>query len=1664
MGANRTDQLLSCRVQNKTSVMESKESDLSEPVDGDIDGSPPALHEDVLSDSEDGKTPEVHPAAPVLSVVVAPKMDCDNALRSPPKLLPAVVMNKRRKSDETKTLFKPLSGSMKNTSASLSIIEAPSANPTKSTRSTRSSIDPTFAAKQRSFLNKVHNALSSAPQDDTSCESDQEAAPEEDYASDDKSPEYVPGCEVIPRRVSSLLNGGSKRRRDDSPVRKLKLATIGSTENLANSNVLEEKSLSELSPPKKRLIVSENGAEGLSDIYCWLCHREDPTLGCATCPRAYHHHCLRRPTVSHPESEWVCMECVNIIKAENQETRSKALKLLKLDKLCKLLLFAVERMRYISGAEVFEGPVDTDQFPTYLEHIINPMHLSLLEKNIKKKMYGSTEAFVADASWIVHNCIIFNSFNSKLTSVSKNILRVCKQEMAEIENCPDCYNYAYTSDENWFIQVCQKPHVLVWAKLKGFPYWPAKAMRHQSDTIDVRFFGAHDRAWVPSRDCYLYSHENPNPNAPNKIPPTQPQPRKRNPRNNLDTCIEEVEAHIKLLKERFSVFQYAPLRSAVNHKNLDGHLKAMLPEYNLLESNAATPTKVPLQKRASFELKNGSSGPSVKRMKADSSSPHHSNVMPSPAEEGNITPKVECETEEVLKIRRRLSACLKENSKDNAENDNPTHSSDNVTKENGKKAEEVEEVEKANVTVTCHTVTPGQSQIFTTPLDSPEVNSIAELRLKKKDARRGLIDRLQEKLALWTSRPQSEESCPGSSEMEQEGKDNENIENDGDRENSSDNGAELQCTVDKSETTDHTKLKRDLFAGAKIVSKESVSQILQNYNMNKNQPKVVLQKLIVGPDKSLILRDQTVNQASKIVCAPANGQEGENALNVKKIRVAEMELLPEDEEEMAADEADQQSGLESKPIQNNLAPEAADSVTSTTSSLHNTLSPIKSVFIKDVQSGLTSQKPKPDSMESEVKSSLDKATVKQSVGPIGIPPIKPTNSSINITKFSSTELESKSSSEPLSNSTISKCAGDIPIVKKAALAVAVESTVKTKAEPVSDVEEELESEDNENEVQEKCTMEVSINGKNASNIVENTVKNSDPVKTVESGLSKGSKLPQPELKVIAKSFTIRARPISDLKDIKTATPLQAKQSKLLSNQKTSSESEKPLIPTSSSLGREIGSNSDNAENLVALKSLLAKNVTVQLETPKRKVKKAVKEEETLVIIPCSSENSSAPSSVNTKSTNNIKLVESPPKTSVSPRMILSPTQRLLQGTTSILKVNKGLSSGEIKTSVSSDSPEETVRPSPPRVLIAGNITVSKPQSSAVSSALMSSAVKSPTFVTVSQAGVPIRILPKAIPLTPALAGATIQITSKSGTMSTVTTASATVDTLQVTNPRPGLRSLLTTVSPSAFESGGRVAVSQGRRVQSEVEGVVKIPTPRITVGPLLSGPSSVPEITPKPVAIAPKPPSVAPARIVDTSVTTLANSKRDANVSTQVNVSSESCASKFVPRLSVGKGPASGELKSQANKMADVFLGCLEDCLSGLSSNGNLEARVRVLQLEMERMQWQHQQEIDELRHNTELVISEIQERMKMESQHALNKAFITAKQEKEKAISATKERQWCASCKKEALFYCCWNTSYCDYRCQQNHWPVHSLTCTQNTASVDTESHQSAVNEHTKH
>ncbi|XP_059397353.1 MYND-type zinc finger-containing chromatin reader ZMYND8-like isoform X2 [Carassius carassius] len=290
--------------------------------------------------------------------------------------------------------------------------------------------------------------------------------------------------------------------------------------------------------------------DGRNDFYCWVCHREGQVLCCELCPRVYHAKCLK--LAAEPEGDWFCPECEKITVAECIETQSKAMTMLNLEQLSYLLKFALQKMKQ-PGTEPFQKPVSLEQHPDYAEYIFHPMDLSTLEKNIKKKMYGCTEAFLADMKWILHNCIIYNGANHKLTATAKVIVKICEHEMNEIEVCPECYLSACQKRDNWFCEPCSQPHPLVWAKLKGFPFWPAKALRDKDGQVDARFFGQHDRAWVPLNNCYLMSKE-----IPFSVKKTK---------SIFNSAMQEMEVYVENVRKKYSVFNYAPFRTPYTPNN-----------------------------------------------------------------------------------------------------------------------------------------------------------------------------------------------------------------------------------------------------------------------------------------------------------------------------------------------------------------------------------------------------------------------------------------------------------------------------------------------------------------------------------------------------------------------------------------------------------------------------------------------------------------------------------------------------------------------------------------------------------------------------------------------------------------------------------------------------------------------------------------------------------------------------------------------------------------------------------------------------------------------------------------------------------------------------------------------------------------------------------------
>ncbi|XP_017073365.2 protein kinase C-binding protein 1 isoform X2 [Drosophila eugracilis] len=314
------------------------------------------------------------------------------------------------------------------------------------------------------------------------------------------------------------------------------------------------------------------------DPFCWKCRQCGKLMPCSKCLRSFHTYCVR-PATTKFDSSWKCPECQVIETAPKRLRRNGV----SVDLLSQLLSFALDRMRHVRGAHKLRSPQEV--FPlTYKKYFVNPVSFDSLAKRIRSGAYQSTEEFLGEVKWIQHNALILDNGDVKVEQASKAVVKVCRQEANEIDTCPECYLNANSSDE-WFVKVCRHPHLLLWAKLKGFPYWPAKAMgSSNSAMVNVRFFGKHDRAFVPVKDCFLYSAQNPN-----------TQTSRRSARD-LAECIREVEVHIEQIKRKIGAFNYAAYRIPYDPMEEQQQLEQMMPGvYEAIDRELEPANKTPLQ-------------------------------------------------------------------------------------------------------------------------------------------------------------------------------------------------------------------------------------------------------------------------------------------------------------------------------------------------------------------------------------------------------------------------------------------------------------------------------------------------------------------------------------------------------------------------------------------------------------------------------------------------------------------------------------------------------------------------------------------------------------------------------------------------------------------------------------------------------------------------------------------------------------------------------------------------------------------------------------------------------------------------------------------------------------------------------------------------------------
>ncbi|XP_055326327.1 uncharacterized protein LOC129580149, partial [Sitodiplosis mosellana] len=327
----------------------------------------------------------------------------------------------------------------------------------------------------------------------------------------------------------------------------------------------------------KRAFSIENGASSsrdepdaakrrrTADPYCWVCHQKDTNVYCKTCLRSYHSQCVGPKSTK----EIQCEVCIREDLAKSNDAKWHE----NLKRLNGLLEYIMKRLLDSDEFTVLSNNYFQTKLPVE-SSIVNAFDLSYIRNRVQISEYETPLQFLNDIRWIKHNIIA--SGNLAELAVAKRLEQFCKKEVYDIEMCVDCFARSNSEDRSsWFTQVCDPPHLLVWAREIGHrPFKPAKVIgvsgKSLKSKIDVRFFGDHDMADVSLIDCYLFSKENPNGKTDDKN------------RLVLISSLAEAKKYIENIEKKFECkFVEYKTKTPFNSSRIAEYLKDMVPNVQL---------------------------------------------------------------------------------------------------------------------------------------------------------------------------------------------------------------------------------------------------------------------------------------------------------------------------------------------------------------------------------------------------------------------------------------------------------------------------------------------------------------------------------------------------------------------------------------------------------------------------------------------------------------------------------------------------------------------------------------------------------------------------------------------------------------------------------------------------------------------------------------------------------------------------------------------------------------------------------------------------------------------------------------------------------------------------------------------------------------------------
>ncbi|KAF4797043.1 Zinc finger MYND domain-containing protein 11 [Turdus rufiventris] len=239
------------------------------------------------------------------------------------------------------------------------------------------------------------------------------------------------------------------------------------------------------------------------DWYCFECHLPGEVLICDLCFRVYHSKCLSDEfRLRDSSSHWQCPVCRSIKKKNTSK-----------QEMSTYLRFIVSRMK--ERAIDLNKKGKDNKHPMYRRLVHSAVDVPTIQEKVNEGKYRSYEEFKADAQLLLHNTVIFYGGRVGFSVLCQqkrtvdifilllgNICRIVTANVAT--STPGMYCWCSVE-----VQPSEKlpgsgkipNHELVWAKMKGFGFWPAKVMQKEDNQVDVRFFGHHhQRAWIPSEN------------------------------------------------------------------------------------------------------------------------------------------------------------------------------------------------------------------------------------------------------------------------------------------------------------------------------------------------------------------------------------------------------------------------------------------------------------------------------------------------------------------------------------------------------------------------------------------------------------------------------------------------------------------------------------------------------------------------------------------------------------------------------------------------------------------------------------------------------------------------------------------------------------------------------------------------------------------------------------------------------------------------------------------------------------------------------------------------------------------------------------------------------------------------------------------------------------